>query len=178
MPRGDLGYIVKTFFDSPAVIKKLPPAKRKAFTRAGALVRTIAKRSIRPARRKPLSAMSAQERKAWTRRLARARKQGKPRPKRAFESARPGDPPRNKTGFLRKFIFYGWDPGAETVYVGPTPVGNLRTAWLLEHGGHAALPLYGGKRVPMRYRGNPFMKPALETAAPQIADLFRNVITK
>lgn len=170
----DIRFATRYFFDKPRVDRALSRARKYALSRSGALVRGFARKLIKPARRLSLGEMSPTQRRRHEQRLRHARKQGLPRPLRPLASARPGQPPRNKTGLLKNFIYFAFEPARSSVVVGPVALRNKRTAWLLEYGGSARLPASNGQRVQMRFRGNPFMRPALEQARPQIAALFRH----
>lgn len=114
----------------PAFLRNpIPQEKRRVGIRQGALLRTIARRSIR---------------------------------KRARPS-RPGDPPRSKTGLLRNFIFYSWDPASQSVIVGAQRLsgkGLGQAPARLEHGD----------------RNRPFMVPALQTGKSKLPELWRGAI--
>ena len=60
----------------------------------------------------------------------------------------PGEPPINRTGLLRKFIFYSFDLRKRTVVIGPTKLNGKDSTFvastetgaeLLEHGGQATI---------------------------------------
>lgn len=178
-PRGrskELQLITDTFFDQQAIIDKIGAAKAGALSTAGAMVRGFARRLIREPRRISLAEMTEEERAAFQASLRKARREGRPRPKRRFANAAPGKPPFNKSGLLKDNILFGYESRKQTVYSGPIMIGGLRTARLLEHGGRANLKGSDGKWKNMRFRGNPFMQPALEQAIPKIPPLFKDVL--
>jgi len=108
----------------------------------------------------------------------------------------PGQQPRSHHGLLRKLIFFGLEPYAKTVVVGPMDanIENPPVPNLLEFGGRARRyfrwrgwpprPEPCSRNAPgaiaymARYRPRPFMGPALEAEAPNFPDLFKNSIRK
>jgi hypothetical protein len=121
----------KLFFDSPKVISAVDKTSRRVMCRFGALVRTIAKRSIR--KRKKASA--------------------------------PGQPPSSHTGLLKKFIWFGYEPGSKTVVIGPARLTG-------KNKGEAPSLLEYGKEFPAR----PYMGPALEKAQPELPGMWKNSV--
>lgn len=81
------------------------------------------------------------------------------------KSSPPGQPPSSHAGQLR-LIFFAYDHRSESVVVGPIAFGARGGAGivprLLEFGGEV---IRGGKRLV--YRGNPFMRPAMEAELPK-----------
>lgn len=75
----------------------------------------------------------------------------------------PGSSPSTHVGFVRKFLFFGYDAITGSVAVGPVKLnrGDGRAPALLEHGGTVSRYLRGIAKV-FRYRPRPFMRPALE----------------
>ena len=112
---------------------KVPAAKRRVGNRQGALVRTIARRSIRT-RKKP---------------------------------SQPGKPPTNRTGKLKRFIFYFWSDGTQSVVVGPEKLPGAKTET------PAALE---GTRRRRRLRARPYMEPALTKAKDKLPELWQDAI--
>lgn len=177
MPRSlEMQMIIDTFLDKERVLKAWDQGKIRALTRAGALVRYIARRSLRPPRRVSKAEMTPEALAAFEAAVKDAKKQGRPRPKRPLANSPSPKPPYNKTGLLKDHIYFGRNPKTDEMYVGPVAVGGLRTAWLLEHGGTANLKNSSGEWRRMRFRGNPFMWPALQEASPKIPPMFANVV--
>jgi hypothetical protein len=118
----------------------LPKEKQRVGVRQGALIRMIARRSIR-------------KRKA---------------------NSQPGNPPTSRTGLLRNFIFFSWDPGSQSVIVGPERL-NLtgKTPKTLEYGGTNQTR---GKNRRARYKARPYMRPALNVAMARLPELWKNAI--
>lgn len=91
--------------------------------------------------------------------------------KRASE---PGSPPSGHTGLLKKFIFFGYDPGRRSVVIGPARLsrnGRGEAPALLEHGGTGKV---GKQRA--KYKPRPFMGPAFEKELPQLPAMWRNSV--
>ena len=100
---------------------------------------------------------------AWVRTVARrSLKYGKGK-------ADPGKIPKlhTKPSPLRQLILYAYDPTAKEVVVGALEFKG-KGAKLLEHGGTS-----DEGHV---YRGNPFMKPALEVSKDKLADFMKGVV--
>jgi len=158
-------------FDGVLVLNYARFLADDAKKRAANYVRVIARRSLKKPRRKSLAEMPPVERQAFLAKQRAARRKGLPAPKRPFANAKPGKPPYNDNDIIRRLLEFGETPNGDFV-IGPR-IFKRGTVSLLEHGGKARLPGYGGEPVEMEFRGNPFMRPALEAAAPKIPDLFR-----
>lgn len=157
----------KLFFDRAVVIAALEKRNRKALAIIGFKIRREARRLLRPA--KP---------------------EDPPGP--------PGHPPRSRVGYLRKFIFFAYDPGRKSVIVGPALFAggeqNPTVPELHEYGGVAGRAVadvrwttQNGRRVrtvvsrrPIiaRYPARPYMRPAFEHIAPQIPDVWREILNR
>lgn len=97
-------------------------------------------------------------------------------------SAPPGKPPHSHTGLLRRFIFFGYDPGSDSVVVGPAKLNRSTEApRVLEHGGTTTVERRRKGRVrkrKVRIKPRPFMGPALEKERPKLPKLWANSIRK
>ena len=137
------------FFDRPRVQRAADRAKRGVLSKAGAFVRQRARTLIRPRRR----------------------------------SARPGEPPSSHTGLLRRFIFFGYERDRDTVVIGPTPLnqrspyGQTTVPEVLELGG-TVTTRERGRQETRRYRGNPYMGPAMEKEADNFGQLWRDSVRR
>lgn len=120
------------FFDRAEVLAALRESERIALMRMGALVRTVAQRSMR--RRK------------------KASKPGSP------PSART-DRPRG--GLLRNLLAFSYDPASKSVVIGSVPLGKAQVPGLMEHGGPWSgpnprrRPRHVGSGAPVRLLGSP-----------------------
>ncbi|NUQ49920.1 MAG: hypothetical protein HUU27_08385 [Phycisphaerae bacterium] len=95
-------------------------------------------------------------------------------------SAPPGKPPHSHTGLLKRFIFFGYDPGTESVVVGPARINRTTDApHTLEFGGTTAIE--SGRKGKFRKRKvriapRPFMGPALEKERPNLPKTWANSV--
>jgi hypothetical protein len=159
--------VIERFFDRPAVVNAIDSAKRKQLSRAGAYVRTTARRSIRPAGKRAVQARP--------RRGDRFRRANDP------TVSRPGQPPRLHTSAQRnlKLILFAWEPARQSVIVGPVlfkSSSGVRIPEVLEHGGRSYVKGRFGRKKSVRIRPRPFMKPALQKEASKFPDLFSNSV--
>lgn len=89
-------------------------------------------------------------------------------------NSRPGQPPSNRTGLLKSFIFYAYNPDSRSVVIGPAklPAARDNVPELLEYGGITA-----GRRMrrPVRIRPRPYMEPAFDRQVEKrAAEMWRN----
>ena len=124
-------------------------------------------RRMEPAKRKVLSKFGA-----FVRRTAKGsiRRRKKPAP--------PESPPSSHTGLLKKFIFFGYDPGRGSVVIGPVRLdqrGRGEAPSLLEYGGATTL-MRRGKRRQTTYRARPYMGPAFEKEQPKLPAMWRDSV--
>lgn len=156
---------VDFFFDREAVQKAINKAKRNRLAGAGALVRKVARNSIRTQPKARQVAPGAKRRK---------------RKVSAMRISRPGSPPKQHTRGKHnlKRILFAWDPARESVVVGPVlfkTVNGVKVTEVLEHGGRSTTRRRG-KTIRTHVRPRPFMKPALDVSAPKFPDLFKNSV--
>jgi len=92
-------------------------------------------------------------------------------------SSRPGQPPTNKTGLLKKFIFFGYSPESRSVVIGAALLNKSTGAQrILEHG-ETVEAERRGKSVQHKYEPRPYMQPAFEKEqSQQLPSLWRNSI--
>ncbi len=139
----------KMFFTTKAVTRSVDRATRAVLSKAGAFVRQRARSLIRPRKR----------------------------------SARPGEPPSSRTGLLRRFIYFGYEPTRKTVVIGPaklhrrSPYGDTTVPEVLEVGGTVTVGT-GKHKETRRYRGHPYMGPALEAEKSKFPTLWRNSVRR
>jgi hypothetical protein len=123
--------------------------KRKALARAGAYVRRTAANSIKRARRDSDG---------------------------SFKPSPPGQPPRSRTGLLKRFLLFSYDDRSDSVVVGPVRISSLsgQAPMLLEFGGtHQPSPQERTRRLRTRRLGDggEIRIRALTPGAPVPADL-------
>ena len=91
--------------------------------------------------------------------------------------SQPGNPPSSHVGHLRRLIFFGYEPAARSVVIGPTPFrGPAEAPPLLEYGGAARRRDRKGKVVRAVYRPRPFMGPAFEAERPKLPTMWANSV--
>jgi hypothetical protein len=147
--------ITSLFFDGAKVRKAVDAARRKVLSKAGALLRTIARNSLRPA---PYGKRSSPgqpplDHTGYTRRQLNKRR------KAAGQS-------RIKGGFTGlRYILFGYNPDTESVIVGPASNRSQphKIPEKLEFGGSGK---WHGKQVQIGPR--PFMRPALNRVSPEL----------
>ncbi len=151
----------KYFLDSSYVKSRISNAARLILIRQGAFIRKKARSLIRKAPQMRLSAMSKKDRQRHYIAIWRAKKRGKPKPRRPSRSSLPGKPPYSQVGTLRRSILFLYDPGSETVVVGPekTP-SKAKTkepiCHILEYGGPSA----NARGARFHIKKRPYMGPA------------------
>ena len=122
---------------------------------------------VEPATRRVFSKFGA-----FVRRTAKGSIRNRQRP------ALPGSPPSSHTGLLKKFIFFGFDPDARSVVIGPTRLdrrGQGEAPSLLEYGGQTTL-VRRGKRERAAYRARPYMGPAFDKEQPKLPAMWRDSV--
>lgn len=87
-------------------------------------------------------------------------------------ASKPGSPPTNRTGLLKKFIFFSYDEQTKTVVIGPAAFKSNATApELLEYGGRGVTSRFVNRRgqIPRQgiWRPRPFMRPAFDAELPK-----------
>jgi len=89
------------------------------------------------------------------------------------KTSAPGQPPTSHTGFLKRFIFFSFDPNRKSVIIGPMRLNQKTTdaPHTLEYGGTATLDK---KKVNIRPR--PYMGPAFNKEKPKLPQLWKNAI--
>jgi hypothetical protein len=88
----------------------------------------------------------------------------------------PGQPPTNRTGLLKRNIFFVYEPNRRSVVIGPVLLNKSSGApELLEHGG-TVIRRIGGRSVRMTYRPRPYMGPAFEAEQDRLEKLWRNSV--
>jgi len=149
----------KTFFDRAGVAAALDKRNRRVLNRWGGYARRSARSSIRRvgnARPRPRETTKAGRRsKAFRKWLQEVRQ----RP-----ASPPGSPPFTHTGGLRNAIMYAYDPGRESVIVGPLGSKMDKAGMVHELGAR-----YMGANYPAR----PYMRPARTKAIEQLPRFYR-----
>lgn len=175
-----LDEVKSRFFDRTAVTSRLSKAKRRQFSKAGGLTRKIARNSMRPVSKRILKQISKKRKIAFllvTRAnqtpstlRARAKIAEEIRALEKQAASKPGQPPKTRKGTIKKQLFYAFDPGRESVVIGPilfAPKNNAPET--LEYGGQTTI---GPQKVYIAAR--PYMGPARDKVMPQVAGFFRD----
>lgn len=150
-----------SFFDAQKVLDATDNAERKVLSKFGAFVRRTARTSIRK-HAKPSQAS-----------IEKAIRKGK-RPKRT--TSRPGKPPYDHTGLLKRNIFFAYERSRHSVVIGPVAL-NQRSGVpeLLEYGGRAMRKIKG-KMKRVTYKPRPFMGPAMARNLPALPAMWADSI--
>lgn len=165
------------FFDRQAVKRAVDKSARRPLNRIGGMVRMTARRSIRPARRKKLAEYNRYQLSEyrWRQRIGL-------KPRKLYQASDPGDPPRSRTGVLRRNIYYAYDSYRQSVVVGPARLSRVRhldnSPEILEKGGVATIKCGPKRRTVKRVRieRRPYMKPALTKNLPKINGMLRDFV--
>lgn len=176
MLRLKIGDVKRMFFDRAAVSGAVSKASARVLSKFGAFVMRSARSSIKPARQTPIAELTDEQRAAYQRAAAIAKRKGQPKPKRPRQSSKPGQPPRSHLGMLRRFLFFGYDREANSVVVGPARLngvtGGPRALEALEEGGTSRTPQ--GQTINIAAR--PFMGPALAKERPKLPQMWANSV--
>lgn len=167
--------VVRSFFDRDVVMRAMDSQTRQTLSRFGAYVARRAKSLIRPARQLPLGEMSADELLQYRIAQAAAKRAGRAAPKRPLASSKPGEPPRSILGYLRRFIYFGWDPATHSVVIGPALFGGASgtAPRVLEEGGMTVN--YKGKTLTIKPR--PFMSPAFQAELVELPKIWQQSVS-
>lgn len=128
----------KMFLDRPHVMQRITAKQRRVFAKSGGFGRQAMRRQMRPGGKK-------------------------------HKSSQPGEPPRTHGDrLLRKLIYFGLEPEAETVVIGPElthggkktkALGGQTVPSLLDDGGYASLTFPDGNTKVVEYLPRPFTDP-------------------
>jgi len=89
--------------------------------------------------------------------------------------SRPGKPPSDHTGLLKRFIFFGYDPDKQSVVIGPEKLGKGEAPPALEYGGTSTVEEDDEKKQ-VRIKARPFMGPAYEKELPGLPQMWRDSV--
>ncbi len=154
----------RLFFRPEKITDPLERAKQQRFSRFGYFTMRDARESIRkPGKgRVKLGAQGRDKKGRFTRakRLKAA-------------SSKPGSPPYNQTGLLKRFVYFGWDRAVRSVVIGPAAFkSGGKVTQAIEHGGEAV-----NNGVRLKYAARPFVRPAFDRQlAKQGPQLMRDAI--
>ena len=100
--------------------------------------------------------------------------------RRKKKASKPGMPPRNVTGKLKNYIFFGYDRQKKEVIIGPAGFQDkpLMAPELLEKGGTVVRPRSKNSKkkgmVVYNYGGNPYMQPAFDVERPKFIGMMKD----
>lgn len=178
------------FFEPDDVLAAVGKAKKAQLSKGGGLIRTVARRSMRPAKQKSKGDLTDAERQAFDRAMKRfnAGKTTK-KPKRPLVASAPGQPPRVRSGLLKQHLFFTYDQETDSVVVGPALLNKSSGApATLESGGSTQgftfrpITLADGSpgvvRTPatVKIAPRPYMQPAFEEKKADLQKLFRDSV--
>ena len=158
-----------SFFDRAKVMNAAEKGELSVLSKFGAYVRGRAQRSIKDPKRLRESDMTQEQLRSYRIQQSYAKQKGLPKPKRPFAISKPGEPPKNVTGLLKKFIFFAYDINRRSVVSGPALLNGRRRQhqWLateaLEHGND-------------QIEARPYMTPAFSKELPRVSKLWRDSI--
>lgn len=130
-------------------------------------------------------AVDRAQRRALSRAGAFVRQRARTSMRRRRGSSLPGAPPHAHEGSLRRLLFFAYDPGADSVVVGPVRLRRPGAAPnVLEFGGRMTVARRrtrrDGKRVieskRVRIEARPYMGPALRKELPNIPRAWANSV--
>lgn len=177
----NIARVTKLFFDQKAVTSAVDRGTRRALSKFGAIVRAIARASLRPSPGYQTRTLNVDGEKVVV--VGQI-------------PSRPGSPPfASADSPLRKFLWYSYDPARRSVVVGPVRLTRTRAQRMsvapeaLEYGGTS---VHAGARVlrtgprggaytsrldfEVQVRPRPFMRPAMERARPKLPLCWANSV--
>ena len=130
---------------------------------------------------KVISAAGRAKRKVLSKFGAFVRRTAKSSIRKRKKTSSPGSPPTNRTGLLKKFIFFGYIPESQSVVVGPIKLNSKigETPRVLEFGGKTTVVKRGAKsksKKTVSIAARPYMNPAMNKELPKLSDMWKNSI--
>ena len=123
------------------------------------------------------SAVSRTERKVLSRFGAFVRQDAQQRIQRRKRPSRAGESPTNRTGLLKRHIYFLFDPDRRSVVIGPARLNRSTDApRTLEHGGEITIETKSKETIEVEIAPRPFMGPAFEKEQSQLPSLWRDSI--
>jgi len=123
-----------------------------------------------------IRATDAATRQALSRAGAFIRRRAKTSIRKRKAISRRGAPPSSHAGHLRRLIYFGYDPAAQNVVIGPLKFRKGEAPNLLEFSGRVTRPDDAGRPRKLVYRKRPFMGPAMQAELPQLPKRWRNSV--
>lgn len=169
------------FFDGALIERATDRAELNALFKSANTIKLSAQRSMRKARQRRISELTADELKYYRWQMSRYKKgERRTKPLRGYVASRPGEPPRRRIGYLRQFLFSVYVPETHSAIAGPARLASKKRTGTaatvpgtLEKGGSG---LIGKKTVKIAPR--PYMRPALAVERDKAAKRWENSIKK
>lgn len=129
-------------------------------------------------RHKVQSAVSRGERRVLSKFGSFVRQDSKQRIRRRKRSSSPGESPTNRTGLLKRHIYFVFSPETRSVVIGPVLLNRSTGApETLEHGGETTIETKRRQSVRVEIEARPFMGPAFQQELPKLPALWRDSVT-
>lgn len=129
-------------------------------------------------RQKVQSAVSRAERRVLSKFGSFVRQDSKQRIRRRKRSSSPGESPTNRTGLLKRHIYFVFSPETRSVVIGPVLLNRSTGApATLEHGGETVIETKRRQSIRVEIEARPFMGPAFQQELPKLPALWRDSVT-
>jgi len=129
-------------------------------------------------RQKVQSAVSRAERRVLSKFGSFVRQDSKQRIRRRKRSSSPGESPTNRTGLLKRHIYFVLSPETRSVVIGPVLLNRSTGApETLEHGGEITTETKRRQSIRVDIKARPFMGPAFQHELPKLPALWRDSVT-
>lgn len=129
-------------------------------------------------RQKVQSAVSRAERRVLSKFGSFVRQDSKQRIRRHKRSSSPGESPTNRTGLLKRHIYFVFSPETRSVVIGPVLLNRSTGApATLEHGGETTIETRRRQSIRVEIEARPFMEPAFQQELPKLPALWRDSVT-
>ena len=129
-------------------------------------------------RQKVQSAVNRAERRVLSRFGSFVRQDSKQRIRRRKRSSSPGEAPTNRTGLLKRHIYFVFSPETRSVVIGPVLLNRSTGApATLEHGGETVIETKRTQSIRVEIEARPFMGPAFQQELPKLPALWRDSVT-
>lgn len=129
-------------------------------------------------RQKVQSAVSRAERRVLSKFGSFVRQDSKQRIRRRKRSSSPGESPTNRTGLLKRHIYFVFSPETRSVVIGPVLLNRSTGApETLEHGGETTIETKRRQLIRVEIEARPFMGPAFQQELPKLPALWRDSVT-
>ena len=129
-------------------------------------------------RQKVQSAVSRAERRVLSKFGSFVRQDSKQRIRRRKRSSSPGESPTNRTGLLKRHIYFVFSPETRSVVIGPVLLNrSTGVPETLEHGGEITIETKRRQSFRVDIEAPPFMGPAFQQELPKLPALWRDSVT-